>query len=106
MGGTGLEPEGPPGQEGGEGAVKASQLNPICLLMKAVLHGMCESWGPGKRQVGFPFTYGSQRASRHEGVGVCWFLGRLKSEIDGRDQALLVTCVCTSVVVLSLLNEF
>ena len=69
MGGTGLEPEGPPGQEGGEGAVKASQLNPICLLMKAVLHGMCESWGPGKRQVGFPFTYGSQRASRHEGVG-------------------------------------
>ena len=48
----------------GEGAVKASQLNPLCLLMKAVLHGMCESWGPGNRQVGFPFTYGSQRASR------------------------------------------
>ena len=54
----------PQGRREGEGAVKASQLNPLCLFMKAVLHGMCESWGPGKRQVGFPFTYGSQRASR------------------------------------------
>ena len=43
--------------------MKASQLNPICLLMKAVLHGMWESWGLEKREVGFPFTYGSQRAS-------------------------------------------
>ena len=42
--------------------MKASQLNPICLLMKAVLHGMCES-GPGKRKEGFPFTQGNQRAS-------------------------------------------
>lgn len=43
--------------------MKASLLNPICLLMKAVLHGMCKSWGPGKRKEGFPFTHGSQRAS-------------------------------------------
>lgn len=40
--GAGLEPEGTPGQKGGGGAVKASQLYLICLLIKAALCGVCE----------------------------------------------------------------
>lgn len=50
--------------------MKASQLNPICLVMKAVLHGMWESWGPEKREVGFPFYLWKPEPARHERVGV------------------------------------
>ena len=48
--------------------MKASQLNPICLLMKAVLHGMCESGrGRGRRASHLPME--AREPARHEGGG-------------------------------------
>ena len=48
--------------------MKASQLNPICLLMKAVLHGMCESGrGRGRRASHLPKE--AREPALHEGGG-------------------------------------
>ena len=55
--------------------MKASQLNPICLLMKAVLHGMCESGGEEEGGLPiYPWKPESQPAMRGEGGGVALVL--------------------------------